>query len=78
MSDPLSLPQRLTLYRYITGQDDSAFCHRVTEALSKGWSLYGASSLTFDAVKGHVVCGQAVTKDVSGIVYDPSMKLSEH
>jgi hypothetical protein len=45
-------------YRYLTGKDDSAFCHRVTEMLSKGWELYGNPTLTFDAEKGHVVCGQ--------------------
>jgi len=31
----------LTVYRYLTGADDVAFCHRVTQALSMGWSLYG-------------------------------------
>jgi len=29
-----------TVYRYLTGPDDAGFCHRVTEALSKGWALY--------------------------------------
>jgi len=28
-------------YRLLTEDDTSAFCHKVTEALSKGWSLYG-------------------------------------
>ncbi len=68
----------LTLYRFITGSDDSAFCHRVTEALSKGWMLYGAPQLTFDAVKGLTICGQAVTKDIENAVYSPDMKLGEY
>ena len=51
-----------TVYRYLTGPDDAAFCHRVTEALSLGWSLYGSPTLTFDSVKGRVICGQAITR----------------
>ncbi len=64
-------------YRYITGPDDSAFCHRVTKALSEGWSLYGGPTLTFDALQGRVICGQAIIKDVDGVDYSPEMKLSE-
>jgi len=30
-----------SIYRYLTGPDDASFCHRVTEALSRGWLLYG-------------------------------------
>ncbi|MDG2523400.1 DUF1737 domain-containing protein [Caulobacter segnis] len=64
-------------YRYITGPDDSAFCHRVTKALSEGWTLHGGPTLTFDSVQGRVICGQAITKDVDGVDYSPEMKLSE-
>lgn len=35
------MAKRTTLYRYLTGPDDASFCHRVSEALSLGWSLYG-------------------------------------
>lgn len=73
---PLSTKKRTTVYRYLTGVDDSSFCHRVSEALSKGWLLYGSATLTFDPVKGRVICGQAVTKDIEGD-YDPEMKLAE-
>jgi hypothetical protein len=66
-----------TVYRYLTGPDDAAFCHRVTEALSLGWSLYGPPTLTFDSVKGRVICGQAITKDVDRLEYRPDLKLSE-
>ena len=66
-----------TVYRYITGPDDSTFCHRVTEALSKGWMLYGGPTLTFDSAQGRVICGQAVIKDVEGLEYSPDIKLSE-
>ncbi|MCF3935717.1 DUF1737 domain-containing protein [Acuticoccus sp. M5D2P5] len=64
-------------YRFLTGPDDASFCHRVTAALSAGWELHGAPSLTFDAVNGRVVCGQAVVKDVPDRDYDPAMKLGE-
>ncbi len=67
----------MQLYRFITGPDDSAFCHRVTAALNNGWSLHGSPSLTFDAVQGRTICGQAVTKSVEGKDYHPDMKLGE-
>jgi hypothetical protein len=65
-----------TLYRLITGPDDSQFCHRVSEALSLGWQLYGTPSLTYDADQKKVICGQAVTKNVKAD-YTADMKLSE-
>ena len=65
----------MRVYRYLTGKDDSAFCHRVTSALNHGYELYGAPTLTFDQKRGEVVCGQAVTKDVEGKDYDPVMSL---
>jgi hypothetical protein len=68
----------MILYRYLTGLDDSAFCHKVTAALNKGWLLQGPSSLTFDPVQGRIVCGQAVMKEVPGVDYAPEMKLSDY
>ncbi|MBL8836287.1 MAG: DUF1737 domain-containing protein [Alphaproteobacteria bacterium] len=67
----------MNIYRYLTGPDDAAFCHRVTEALNKGWQLYGSPTLTFDPVKGRVICGQAIVKEVAGKTYSADMKLSE-
>jgi hypothetical protein len=61
-------------YRFLTEVDTSAFCHKVTEALSKGWSLHGNPTYTFDPKAGVMRCGQAVVKDVDAS-YDPSMKL---
>ena len=72
------MPKTLTLYRLITGPDDASFCHRVTEALSRGWMLYGAPTLTFDTAKGAVVCGQAITKEVQDVEYSPEMKLGAY
>lgn len=67
----------MKIYRVLTGPDDAAFCHRVTEALNKGWELHGGPSLTYDAENRRVVCGQAVVKEVEGKTYSPEMKLSE-
>ena len=50
-------------YRFITGPDDRSFCDRITEALNDGWELYGDPSLTFDAAKGRVICGQAIVRE---------------
>lgn len=77
VNGPLSQRKRITVYRCLTGPDDASFCHRVTEALSKGWLLYGSPSLTFDAAKGRVICGQAITKDVEDVEYNAEMKLGE-
>ena len=67
---------RATIYRFLTGPDDNSFCERVTKALSEGWVLYGSPSLTFDPLKGRVISGQAVTKEIEG-AYDPSKPLSD-
>jgi hypothetical protein len=63
-------------YRYLTETDGSAFCHKITEALSKGWSLYGDPAYAFDAAAGVMRCGQAVVKEVDA-AYDPALKLGE-
>ncbi|MCA0319077.1 MAG: DUF1737 domain-containing protein [Proteobacteria bacterium] len=67
-----------TLYRYLTGVDDSAFCHKVSAAINKGWQLYGHPTLTFDAVQGRTICGQAIVKEVEDVDYSPDLKLSDY
>jgi hypothetical protein len=67
----------MKLYRFLSGPDDSSFCHKVSLALSKGWSLYGSPTYAFDAATQSMRCGQAVVKDVAGKTYDPGMKLGE-
>ena len=54
------------LYRFLTGDDNSDFCHKVSEALSKGWELYGSPTYTFDAAENKLRCGQAVIKKSRG------------
>ncbi len=62
-------------YRLLTGADDSAFCHKVTEALARGWQLHGAPAYAHDPATGAMRCAQAVVKDVPGRDYDPEQKL---
>ena len=64
----------MTLYRLLTEDDTAAFCHKVSEALSKGWELYGAPTYAYDHANGVMRCGQAVTKDVD-VAYAPDLKL---
>jgi hypothetical protein len=67
----------MRLYRFLSGPDDSSFCHKVSAALDKGWHLYGSPTYAFDAATNSMRCGQAVVKDVEGKDYDPSIKLGE-
>lgn len=67
----------MKLYRFLTGPDDASFCHRVTNALNKGWDLHGSPSHSFNAAENKMYCGQAVTKTVEGKKYHPDMKLGE-
>ena len=66
----------MKLYRFLSEDDTAAFCHKVSEALSLGWSLYGEPVYAFDASRGVMRCGQAVTKTTEQR-YSPDMKLSE-
>ena len=64
------------LYRLLTGDDTAAFCHKVSEALSKGWELHGDPAYAYDAANGVMRCAQAVVKEVEDD-YDPVMKLGQ-
>lgn len=64
------------LYRLLTGDDTSAFCHKVSLALSNGWELHGGPAYAFDDANGVMRCAQAVVKEVEAD-YDPSLKLGE-
>ncbi|PJE28726.1 hypothetical protein SAMN06297129_1440 [Pseudooceanicola antarcticus] len=67
----------MKLYRLLTEDDTSAFCHKVTKALNAGWELHGSPTYAFDAANGTMRCGQAVVKEVEG-TYTPDTKLGEH
>ncbi|KFE35926.1 DUF1737 domain-containing protein [Thioclava atlantica] len=66
----------MKIYRLLTEDDTSAFCHKVSLALSKGWELQGDPQYAFDAARGVMRCAQAVTKDIAAD-YHPDMKLGE-
>lgn len=51
-------PHDLPVYRVLTGPDDAAFCHRVSEALALGYELHGSVAATFDGQR--VVLAQAI------------------
>ena len=61
-------------YLFLTADDTSDFCHKVTAALAAGWELYGDPTFAYDGTAGVMRCGQAVTKDVDGD-YTPDMRL---
>ncbi|MGC9370470.1 MAG: DUF1737 domain-containing protein [Paracoccaceae bacterium] len=63
-------------YRLLTEEDTSAFCHKVTEALAKGWELYGDPAYAHDPATGKMRCAQAVVKEVEG-EYSPDVKLGQ-
>jgi hypothetical protein len=55
---PDAPPDGLPRYRILTGPDDAAFCHRVSEALALGYRLYGSPAATFDG--SNVIVAQAI------------------
>ena len=66
----------MKLYRFLSEEDTSAFCHKVTAALNAGWSLHGSPTQVWDHGAGVMRCGQAVVKEVAGD-YHPDIKLGE-
>ena len=69
------MAEKQKVYRFLTAIDDADFCHKVTEALSKGWVLYGSPSYAFDVEEGIMKCGQAVIKEVEPFAYSREVKL---
>ena len=51
-------PEGLPIYRVLTGPDDAAFCHRVSDALSMGYVLHGSPAVTFNGQQ--VIVAQAI------------------
>ena len=64
------------IYRLLTEDDTSEFCHKISLALSKGWVLHGSPAISFDAARGVMRCAQAVTKEIEA-EYHPDMKLGQ-
>ena len=51
-------PDGLPSYRILTGPDDAAFCHRVSEAVALGYRLYASPAATFNGQQ--VIVAQAL------------------
>jgi len=51
-------PDGLPIYRVLTGPDDAAFCHRVSEAVALGYCLHGGPAVTFNGER--VILAQAL------------------
>ena len=68
----------MQIYRFLTGDDDSAFCKKVTKALTEGWVLHGSPQYAADPKSGVMRCGQAVTKQVADQPFDPDKKLVDY
>jgi hypothetical protein len=66
----------MKLYRFLSSDDTSAFCHKISAALNKGWELHGSPAYAFDARNGVMRCGQAVVKEAPGN-YAPDLALGE-
>ena len=66
----------MKLYRFLSGDDTAAFCHKVSAALNEGWALHGSPAYAFDATQGVMRCGQAVIKEAKGD-YSADLKLSD-
>jgi len=64
----------MQVYRLISEDDGAIFDHKVTEALHKGWKLYGDPQYAQDAARGVMRCSQAVTKEVRA-EYSRDLKL---
>jgi hypothetical protein len=68
----------MQIYRFLSGEDDSSFCHKVTKALTEGWQLHGSPTYAYDQMTKKMRCGQAVTRIVDEQVYDPNRKLTDY
>jgi hypothetical protein len=72
---PLTRTNSMHAYRLITEDDTSDFCHRVSEALSNGWELYGEPKYVYNPDSGNMRCAQAVIKSVPEVDYSRELKL---
>ena len=68
----------MQIYRFLSGEDDSAFCHKVTKALSEGWTLHGTTAYAYDPMSKKMRCGQALVRVVAEQPYDPESKLVDY
>ena len=63
-------PDGLPTYRLLTGPDDAAFCHRVSEALALDYKLYGSPAATFNG-KDVIVAQALIWPSIEQAVVKP-------
>ncbi|MFE5829038.1 DUF1737 domain-containing protein [Streptomyces sp. NPDC056488] len=73
MSTP---PDGLPIYRVLTGPDDPAFCHRVSEALELGYELHEGPAVTFNGE--NVIVAQALIWPTQSWQQDGELPRSGH
>ena len=59
-------PDGLPVYRVLTGPDDAAFCHRVSDLIALGYCLHGGPAVTFNGER--VIVAQALVWPAAGNV----------
>ena len=52
----------MKIYRFLTDDDTSGFCHKVSESLSKGWELHGDPTYAYDASRGVMGAGKRLLR----------------
>jgi len=43
-------------YSLLNGEDSSEFCHKLSFALSKGWTLHGDRQYSYDSLSIKMLC----------------------
>ena len=76
--NPFAGTYPMKLYRFLSEDDTSAFCHKVTAALNKGWALHGGPTYAFDAAQGRDALRAGGGEGGAGHLHRPTLKLGDH
>ena len=68
----------MQVYRLLTGDDNSEFCHKVTRALAEGWVLHGEPKYCYDPSREVMRCAQAVIREVADQPCDGDKRLTDY
>jgi hypothetical protein len=66
-----------TLYRLLTEDDSSAFCHKVSRALADGWELHGDPVMSPSMPPGASPAAARPSSRRSRAPYSPDLKLGD-
>ena len=64
------------LYRLISGEDDAAFCYRMSGLIARGWKPLGSPSYAYDGKNQVMKVAQAITMEIEG-EFTEDVKLEE-